>query len=91
MDDIRQSVIKAMQEGLALTARPFAAIAERIGSDEETVLGVVQELQATGAIKRFGVVVRHHELGFRANAMVVWDVPDGAVKAIADQIGRAHV
>ncbi len=88
MDDIRQSVIKAMQEGLALTARPFAAIAERIGSDEETVLGVVRELQATGAIKRFGVVVRHHELGFRANAMVVWDVPDGAVKAIADRLAE---
>ena len=30
-------------------------------------------------LKRFGVVVRHHELGYRANAMVVWDVPDGAV------------
>ena len=32
----------------------------------------------SGVIKRFGVVVRHHELGYRANAMVVWDVPDDA-------------
>jgi DNA-binding Lrp family transcriptional regulator len=37
-----------------------------------------------GMIKRFGVVVRHYELGYRANAMVVFDVPDEDV----DQLGR---
>jgi DNA-binding Lrp family transcriptional regulator len=29
-----------------------------------------------GIIKRFGVVVRHHELGYTANAMLVHDIPD---------------
>jgi DNA-binding Lrp family transcriptional regulator len=31
-------------------------------------------------ISRFGVIVRHHELGICANAMVVWDVPDARVR-----------
>ena len=31
------------------------------------------------------VVVRHHELGYRANAMTVWDVPDD----VATEFGRA--
>jgi len=31
--------------------------------------------------------VRHHELGYRANAMVVWDVPDEQVEQIGLQLG----
>ena len=41
-----------------------------------------------GAIKRFGVVVRHHELGYRANAMCVWDIPDDKVDSIGQNIAR---
>ena len=81
-----QAIVHALQGGLALTPRPFARIAERLDTDEETVLEVVRKLQTTGAIKRFGVVVRHRELGFRANAMVVWDVPDEAVTATARRL-----
>ena len=44
-------------------------------------------LQNLGVIKRFGVVVRHHELGYRANAMVVWDIPDERVRDIGQQLG----
>jgi DNA-binding Lrp family transcriptional regulator len=40
-----------------------------------------------GIIKRLGVVVRHHELGYRANAMVVWDVPDARVEQIGRRLG----
>jgi DNA-binding Lrp family transcriptional regulator len=32
------------------------------------------------------VVVRHHELGYRANAMVVFDVPDAEVDRIGGQL-----
>lgn len=88
MADVTQAVVQALQDGLALETRPFAVIAERIGCDEQTVLAIVRELQATGAIKRFGVVVRHHELGYRANAMVVWDVPDEAVQGIGKRLAE---
>lgn len=81
-----KAIVHALQDGLELTPRPFARIAERLGIDEESVLNVVRQLQTTGAIKRFGVIVRHHELGYRANAMVVWDVPDEAVHATAKQL-----
>ncbi len=36
----------------------------------------IGRLSEAGAIRRLGVIVRHRELGYRANAMVVWDVPD---------------
>ncbi len=76
MADLTQSIIHAIQGGLPLTPRPFALIAEGVGTDEQTVIDTVHDLQARGVIKRFGVVVRHFELGFCANAMVVLDVPD---------------
>ncbi len=86
MADLTQSIIHGIQGGLPLTPRPFALIAERVGTDEQTVIDTVRDLQARGVIKRFGVVVRHHELGFRANAMVVWDVPDESVSVTARRL-----
>jgi len=86
--DLTQSIIHAIQGGLALAPRPFALIAEGLGTDEETVLDSVRDLQARGVIKRLGVVVRHHELGFRANAMVVWDIPDESVRVAARRLAE---
>jgi siroheme decarboxylase len=80
------SLIAAIQTGLPLVERPYAAIAEQLGRSEESVIGKIAELQRTGIIRRFGVVVRHHELGFRANAMVVWDVHDNQVNTIGEKL-----
>ncbi len=77
-----------MQDGLPLVSRPFAAIAEQLGIDESEVIQRIQALHGAGAIKRFGVVVRHHELGYRANAMVVWDVPDERVDDAGERLGK---
>lgn len=74
-----QALISVIQGGLPLVARPYAAVAEQIGWSETAVIERINELQQGGIIKRLGVVVRHRELGYRANAMVVWDVPDDEV------------
>lgn len=81
-------LIRAIEGGLPLVERPFAAIGREIGLDEQQVIDRIGELQADGGIKRFGVVVRHRELGYRANAMVVWDLPDEAVSRLGRSIGR---
>ena len=53
---------------------------------EEEILGRIAGWLDQGLIKRFGVVVRHHELGYRANAMVVFDLPDAEVDRIGLQL-----
>lgn len=88
MAEVTQAIIEAMQGGLALTSRPFARIAERVGTDEQTVIETVRDLRAAGVIKRFGVIVRHHELGYRANGMLVVDVPDDAVASVAGRLAE---
>lgn len=76
------ALIGAIQGGLPLVPRPFAALAEQLGLSEPYILERVQALQDNGVIKRMGLVVRHHELGYGANAMVVWDVPDSEVSEL---------
>ena len=72
-------LVSVLQEGLPLFMRPFALIAERIGASENEVLSRIGNWLEDGAIKRFGVVVRHHELGYTANAMLVHPIPDERV------------
>lgn len=81
------ALIGAIQHGLPLVPRPFAEIGAGIGLTENEVIAGLANLVAQDAIKRMGVVVRHHELGYRANAMVVWDVPDDRVSALGHRIG----
>ena len=76
LNDQDRRLIAAIEDGLAMVPHPYAAIGERIGIGEVEVIARLRRLIDDGVIKRFGVIVRHRELGYRANAMVVWDVPD---------------
>ena len=81
-----RSLVGAIQDGLPLTARPYAAVAARIGLTETQVMGRIRQLLGDGVIKRLGVVVRHRELGYRANAMVVFDVVPAQVDAAGERL-----
>ena len=82
------ALIDAIGAGLPLVSRPYAALAERLGCDEAAVVAGIERLAARGDLKRLGVVVRHRALGFRANGMVVWDVPDERAAELGRCIGR---
>lgn len=81
LDRLESGVLRESLDGLELVPRPFRALAARLGSDEDEVIAAVGRLQSLGIVKRFGAVLRHRALGYRANAMVVWDVPDERASA----------
>ena len=83
-----EDLIEIIQSGLPLVARPYQEIAERLGWSEQLVIEKLKTMIDGGIIKRLGIVVRHHELGYRANAMVVWDVADDKVDEIGQQLGK---
>jgi len=85
-EDIR--LVAALQPGLELMPRPFRQLGETLYMPEDEVLARVASMLDEGMIKRFGVVVRHHELGYRANAMVVFDLPDGVVDGIGARLAE---
>ena len=55
---------------------PFAELAARAGTSESAAIDTISRWVLDGVITRFGVIVRHHELGYTSNAMVAFDVSD---------------
>lgn len=82
-DAADRRILEAIEGGAPLSAAPFALVAERLGMSEADVLARLDAMLARGIVTRFGVVVKHRAFGYRANAMVVWDVDDGRVDEIA--------
>lgn len=83
-----RALIKAVEHGIPVISRPYAAIAEQLNSTENEIITRLQHLIDISAIKRYGVVVRHKELGYTANGMVVWNIPDDKVDEMGVCIGR---
>lgn len=78
-DDL--ALAACLEDGLPLTERPFDEWAHRCGRSTAEVLATLRCWLSSGTLRRFGVIVRHHEAGFAHNAMTVFDVPDGVVDA----------
>ena len=78
--------ISIVQEDLPLVERPFAAQAEMIGCDEETVLELLRSFKERKLMRRFAAVMNHRSAGFKANAMGVWAVPDEELDEIGPQM-----
>ena len=85
---LQQALIEVISEGLPLVKRPYAEIAARLNCSEAEVIDGIRDITERGDLKRFGVVVRHRKLGYRANGMVVWDVPDTRVAEVGHCIGQ---
>ena len=88
-DESDGRLLAAVQEGLPLTARPYAAVAKRAGTSEARVIERLNCLVGEGLIARMGVVVRHDTPGFGANALVVFDVSRHAVDRVGERLAEA--
>ena len=86
IDDKDQQLLAVLADGLPLVPRPYAEIGGQLDLSEAEVIARLRHLLETGVIRRLGLIVRHHELGYRANAMAVWDVPDDAVDALGAEL-----
>ena len=83
-----ETLISLIQTGLPLTERPYADLGVQVGMTEEQVINRIAYLNESKIIKRFGVVVRHHELGYKANAMTVWNIDDDKVSMLGTCMGE---
>lgn len=87
LDALDRRIVVATQAGLPLTARPYHAVGEAVGLPGEEVMARLRRLAGLGIIRRMGCVPNHYALGYRANGMSVWDVPDAEVEALGRRIG----
>ncbi len=82
MDDIDIKLLKNIQDGIPIVARPFEQIAEEMGISEAQVLKRLGNLVKDGVIRRFGASIGHRAIGINANAMCTWNVPDERVEEV---------
>jgi len=88
LDSRDQHLLECIQLGLPVCSRPYAEIGKQCEMSETEVIARLGSLKQQGLIKRMGVIVKHQQLGYRANAMVVWDIPDGQVAPLGGHISR---
>jgi len=91
IDDIDRRIIVATQSGLPLVSRPYDAIAEQVGISADDLKQRLQRMLSMGIIRRIAAVPNHYKLGYQANGMSVWDVPDDMVAELGRKIGALEM
>jgi DNA-binding Lrp family transcriptional regulator len=86
ISDKDQALIRLIQDDLPHDRTPFLSLACKLGWTEEEVLNRIRLWMDQGIIKRFGALVRHHNLGFQGNAMVAWYVPSSDLDRIGTRM-----
>ena len=81
-----RDLVVEIQDGLPVTATPYADVAERLDVDTEWVLRTIKRFNAEGKVRRVGVIPNHYALGYTENGMTVWNVPDDLLDTVGPEI-----
>lgn len=87
--DINQqtNILKHLSRGLPICEEPYKQLAEQSGITEQALFDFINELVDSNIISRFGMVIDHESVGYNANAIVVWDIPDDEVDHVGALLG----
>ena len=85
LTDEEKRVIRESQWDLEVVSEPWARAAEAAEVTVPRLLEVLEELRAKGGMRRVAAVLYHRRMGYRANAMGVWQVPDERI----EEVGQA--
>lgn len=86
LKDIEKKVISLVQGDIPVAIRPYRELARRIGLTEEMFLGILDDLNVRGIIRRFGATLRHQKSGFAANAMGAWKVAEERIEEVGNKM-----
>lgn len=78
-----RQLIAHVAGGLPLVPRPYAGL----GLPESEAIDTLRRWLDLGVVRRIGAVARHRRLGYAANAMAVWNLPDEKVAAAGRRLG----
>ena len=83
---LEKKIIASIQDDIAVTARPYLEIADKLGVSEKALLQALQRLCDRKIIRRFGATLRHQKTGFTANAMAAWQVDEDRIDAVGGKM-----
>ena len=68
--------IKELQKDIDIIKEPFKEKAKNLGISTQKLYIKSKEYEKLGIIRRFAAILRHRDAGFKANGMIVWNVPE---------------
>lgn len=81
LDAFDKAAVLAMQEDFLLVPEPYDAIAQRLDSSVPTLFSWINRMQEEGRLRRISGLLRHRRVGYQANGMTVWQIPEERVDA----------
>ena len=79
--------IRELQKDLDIVDRPFLNAAKKIGMTEEQIFEKLKHYEEIGVMRRFAAILRHRDVGFVANGMIVWKVPEERITEVGEKLG----
>jgi DNA-binding Lrp family transcriptional regulator len=79
--------IRHLQKDLEVVDRPFLAAAQSLGMSEDQVFEKLHYYEEIGVMRRYAAILRHRDVGFTANGMIVWRVPEQRIEEVGDILG----
>jgi DNA-binding Lrp family transcriptional regulator len=86
LEPFHKRIVEALQEDIEAVEEPFEKIVEALDMDYESLQREVRKLQMGGYMRRFASILYHRKAGFRANAMVVWDVDEERAQELGERV-----
>ena len=83
IEEIDKKIVRLLQGEFPLVAEPYKVLAAEIGITEEQLLARIAAMCEEKKIRKMGAVLRHREVGFTANSLCVWNVPDARIDEVA--------
>lgn len=82
-----KKILNEVQEELPLVSRPYALIAERLHTDEETILARLEALKNEGFLRRIGAYFDSDALGYQGT-LVALSVVSDKLPEVAEKVNR---
>ncbi|MRJ03269.1 MAG: Lrp/AsnC family transcriptional regulator [Epsilonproteobacteria bacterium] len=84
LEPIHFKLMELLQRDIEAVQRPFQRIVKELERDYEWLKEETRRLKEAGYMRRFATILHHRRAGFKANAMVVWNVEEER----AEEVGR---
>jgi DNA-binding Lrp family transcriptional regulator len=87
MDELDRALINTLQGGFPVCERPYAEVAARLGSDEQTVIARIGSLLERGLLSRFGPMYHAEQMG-GALSLAAMQIPPDDFERVTGIVNR---
>ena len=79
--------IRELQKDMQIIDEPFVKAANNLGITENELFEKMKNYEDNGIMRRFAAILRHRQVGFTANGMIVWKVPEDKISEVGAKLG----